>query len=82
MVTGTTYVGICFGTTGILFASGNPVYIILKGMAAKDTPFEDNVNSVAVKRDPAFIVRDQFYTAGNKFFSLKIIKIKYNNSNY
>ena len=60
--------GICYSATEkILFASGEPRYIMLKGKAVDITPFNDNVNSVVIKRGTAYIVRDKFYTARKKF---------------
>ena len=61
--------GICYDSNkDILFDSEVPRYIMLKGKAVDRTPFNDNVNSVVMKRGAAYIVRDKFYTA-RKYFT-------------
>ena len=39
-------------------------YLILKGTAAAGTPFENKDEDIAVKRNTAYIVRDQFINSG------------------
>jgi len=61
--------GICYDSNkDILFDSEVQRYIMLKGKAVDRTPFNDNVNSVVIKRGEAYIVRDKFYTA-RKYFA-------------
>jgi len=70
MVT-STLDGVCYEHgVGIKFTDGEDVdirYIYLKGKAAKKTPFADRRNSVVVKRNVKYIVRDQFYSAGTVY---------------
>jgi len=57
----TTHVGINFG-----LVQGNIKYsMILKGTAAKGTPFEDANYNIAIKSHSEYIVRDQFLSSGN-----------------
>ena len=73
VINNTTKSGICYGndSAGIMFGEGESRYIFLKGKVAKKTPFADRKNSVVVKRNAKYIVKDQFYNAGTVYIKYK-----------
>ena len=40
-------------------------FLMLKGTAAAETPFEDESNDIVIKRGVGYIARDQFFSSGN-----------------
>jgi len=56
---------VCINTgKSVNFENAQDEYIILEGVAGKDTPFEGAKSIQAIKRNQYYIIRDYFYTAG------------------
>jgi len=69
--------GVCISSESSVmgFNADGAEYIMMKGSAVDDTPFEDIYNNLPVKRAANYIIRDYFYS-NSKYYLINKIGVK------